>query len=136
MRYYKYLFAGIYFGIILVKSEVISWFRIQEMFRFQSFYMYGVIGSAVIVGMLSLFIIKRFRIKSLDGQTIYLEPKQFHKGQIFGGLIFGFGWALTGACPGPIFAQMGAGYSVISVTFLAAVFGTWFYGFIRKSLPH
>src|SRR5574338_374711 len=94
----KYLVAGIVFGIILVKSEVVSWFRIQEMFRFQSFHMYGVIGSAIVVGIISIQLIKRFRIKSIHGETIDLHPKPFNKGQIIGGLLFGFGWALTGAC--------------------------------------
>jgi uncharacterized protein len=136
MKNSKYLLAGIIFGIVLIKSEVVSWFRIQEMFRFQSFHMYGVIGSAVAVGLLSIFILKKFKIKTFDGHHIHLEPKEFHVGQIIGGVIFGFGWALTGACPGPIFAQMGAGFSVIFVTFLAALAGTWFYGLIRKVLPH
>ncbi len=132
----KYLLTGTGFGILLVKSEVISWFRIQEMFRLQSFHMYGVIGSAIAVGALSVFLIKRFNIKTIDGEKITLYPKQFNKGQIFGGLLFGFGWALTGACPGPLFAQIGAGATVVSITLLSAVAGTWVYGLIRASLPH
>ena len=102
----KFTLAGILFGIILVKAEVISWFRIQEMFRLQSFHMYGVIGSAIIVGIISVFIIKKFRIRSIDGEVIRFDPKKFNKGQIYGGLLFGFGWAMTGACPGPLFAQI------------------------------
>ena len=98
----KFAVAGILFGIILVKSEVISWFRIQEMFRLQSFHMYGVIGSAIVVGIISVFIIKKFKIKTIDGEQIHFESKKFNKGQIYGGLLFGFGWALTGACPGTI----------------------------------
>ena len=100
--YIKYIIAGILFGIILVKSEVISWFRIQEMFRLQSFHMYGVIGSAVVTGIISVQIIKKFSIKTINGEKIELPQKKFHKGQVYGGLFFGFGWALTGACPGPI----------------------------------
>ena len=136
MKNLKYLIAGIYFGIILVKAEIISWFRMQEMFRFHSFHMYGVIGSAIVVGMLSILIIKKLKLRSANGQHISIEPKTFNKGQIFGGLAFGVGWAMTGACPGPIFAQIGAGFSVILMTFLAAIGGTWFYGLIRRSLPH
>ena len=132
----KYCLAGIFFGILLVKSEVISWFRIQEMFRMQSFHMYGVIGSAVVVGMISVFLIKKFKLKSVEGETIKLEPKKFNKGQIYGGLIFGFGWAITGACPGPLFAQIGTGATVIIVTLLSAIAGTWVYGKFRGQLPH
>ena len=132
----KYAFAGILFGIILVKSEVISWFRIQEMFRLQSFHMYGVIGSAIVVGMISILLIKKFKVKSMDGETIKLEPKKFNKGQIYGGLTFGLGWAITGACPGPLFAQIGTGATVIIITLLSAIAGTWVYGKFRNKLPH
>lgn len=132
----KYIFAGILFGIFLVKSEVISWFRIQEMFKLKSFHMYGVIGSAVVVGMISVFLIKKFKAKSTEGESIKLEPKKFNKGQIYGGLTFGLGWAITGACPGPLFAQIGTGASVIIVTLLAAIAGTWIYGKLRDKLPH
>lgn len=132
----KFAFAGILFGIILVKSEVISWFRIQEMFRLQSFHMYGVIGSAIAVGIISIFIIKKFNIKTIDGEPIRIDPKKFNKGQIYGGLLFGFGWALTGACPGPLFAQIGTGATVIIVTLFSAIAGTWVYGFLRNKLPH
>jgi len=132
----KFLIAGIFFGVILVKAEVISWFRIQEMFRLQSFHMYGVIGSAVAVGILSVWLIKKFKVKSIDGEPIRLESKKFSKGQIYGGLLFGFGWALTGACPGPLFAQIGTGATVIIVTLLSAIAGTWVYGYFREKLPH
>ena len=111
----KYGIAGILFGIILVKAEVVSWFRIQEMFRLQSFHMYGVIGSAVVVGIISVFLIKKFKLKSIDGESIKLESKKFNKGQIYGGLIFGLGWAVTGACPGPLFAQIGTGARLLSL---------------------
>ena len=132
----KYLFAGILFGIILVKSEVISWFRIQEMFRLQSFHMYGVIGSAVVTGMISIFWIKRFKVKTIHGEPIKLYSKKFNKGQIYGGLMFGFGWALTGACPGPLYALIGTGALVISVALLSAIAGTVAYGLLQKKLPH
>ncbi|HJS53630.1 MAG TPA: DUF6691 family protein [Chitinophagaceae bacterium] len=132
----KFGFAGILFGIILVKSEVISWFRIQEMFRLQSFHMYGVIGSAIVVGIISVLIIKKFKIRSIDGEPIHFEPKKFNKGQIYGGLLFGFGWALTGACPGPLFAQIGTGATVVIVTLFSAILGTWLYGYLRDKLPH
>lgn len=132
----KFLLVGLFFGIVFVKAEIISWFRIQEMFRFHSFHMYGVIGTAVIVGVISVFIIKRFKIKTISGDEIKIEPKTFNKGQIYGGLIFGFGWALTGACPGPLFAQIGSGLTVVIVTFLSAVFGTWMYGYLKEKLPH
>lgn len=127
---------GILFGIVFVKAEVVSWFRIQEMFRLQSFHMYGIIGSAVAVGMISVWLIKRFGIKTIYGEKIEFHPKKFSKGQIYGGLLFGFGWAITGACPGPLFAQIGAGATVIFVTLLSAVAGTWVYGFLREKLPH
>ncbi len=133
---FKYLFAGIFFGIILIKSQVISWFRIQEMFRLQSFHMFGVIGSAIITGAISVFIIKKFKVKTIYGEEIKFYPKEFSKGQIIGGLLFGFGWALTGACPGPLFAQIGTGATVIAVTLLSAIAGTWTYGLLSKKLPH
>lgn len=132
----RYLVAGVIFGILLVKSEVISWYRIQEMFRLQSFHMYGVIGSAVMVGMLSVWLIKKFNIKTVHGEEIEFHPKKFNKGNVYGGLLFGFGWALTGACPGPLFAQIGTGALVILVTLLSAIAGTWVYGYFREKLPH
>ncbi len=132
----KYLVLGILFGIVFVKAEVISWFRIQEMFRLQSFHMYGVIGSAIAIGMLSIGLIKKFNIKTIYGEKIEFHPKKFNKGQIYGGLIFGLGWATTGACPGPLFAQIGTGATVIIVTLLSAVAGTWVYGYFREKLPH
>jgi uncharacterized protein len=132
----KYLLAGLLFGIILVKSEVISWFRIQEMFRLQSFHMFGVIGSAVVVGMISVWLIKKYKINTIYGEPIEFVNKKFNKGNIYGGLLFGFGWAITGACPGPLFAQIGTGATVIIVTLLSAIAGTWVYGRFRNQLPH
>ncbi len=132
----KYMIAGIGFGILLVKAEVISWFRIQEMFRLQSFHMYGVIGSAVITGMISVLLIKKYKVKTIYGEPIELHPKKFNKGQIYGGLLFGLGLAITGACPGPLYAQIGTGATVIAVTLFSAVAGTWVYGKFRDKLPH
>lgn len=132
----KYLIMGVFFGIVFIKAEIISWFRIQEMFRLSAFHMYGVIGTAVVVGMISVFIIKKFNIKTLDGETVVLQPKTFHKGQIFGGLIFGLGWAITGACPGPLFAQIGSGFLAVIITLLSAIAGTWVYGKFKERLPH
>jgi uncharacterized membrane protein YedE/YeeE len=132
----KYLIIGLLFGIIFVKAEIISWFRIQEMFRLQSFHMFGVIGSAVVVGMLSVWVIRRFNIKTAQGETVVIPKKEFNKGNIYGGLIFGLGWAITGACPGPLFAQIGYGATAIIVTLLSAVAGTWVYGYFRDKLPH
>lgn len=132
----KYLIVGTVFGIVFVKAEIISWFRIQEMFRLQSFHMYGVIGTAVVVGMISVQLIKRFNIKTLAGETVSIPDKTFDKGQIYGGLIFGLGWAITGACPGPLFAQIGSGFLAITVTFASAIAGTWLYGAFKNKLPH
>lgn len=132
----KYLLVGVVFGTIFVKAEIISWFRIQEMFRLQSFHMYGIIGSAIVVGLISVQLIKRFNIKTIYGERIVWHPKEFNKGNVIGGFLFGLGWAVTGACPGPLFAQIGNGALVISVTLLSAIAGTWFYGLIREKLPH
>lgn len=132
----KYLIMGILFGIIFVKAEIISWFRIQEMFRLDSFHMYGVIGSAVITGMISVYLIKKFNIKTLSGEEVIFTPKRFDKGTVIGSLIFGFGWAITGACPGPLFAQIGSGYLVVVVTLFSAILGTWTYGYFQEKLPH
>lgn len=136
MKYLKYLFVGIAFGIVFVKAEIVSWFRIQEMFHLQSFFMYGVIGTAVVVGLISVLLIKKLNIKTFSGEPITFEDKKFNKGNIIGGLIFGVGWAITGACPGPLFAQIGSGFLVVLVTFLSAIVGTWVYGYFREKLPH
>ena len=133
---WKYGLAGILFGVVFVKAELISWFRIQEMFRFDSFHMYGLIGSAVVVGLLSVQIIQRFTIKTAQGEPVNILKKPFHMGVPIGGLLFGCGWAITGACPGPLFAQIGAGYTVVLVTLLSALAGTWVYGALRSRLPH
>ncbi len=132
----RYTAVGIIFGVVFIKAEIVSWFRIQEMFRLESFHMYGVIGTAVLVGALSVFMLKKFRVKTIHGEDMTFTPKTFSKGQIFGGLLFGFGWAMTGACPGPLFAQIGTGAAVIVVTLLSAIGGTWVYGYFRDRLPH
>lgn len=132
----KYAAVGMLFGVAFTKAEMISWFRIQEMFRLQSFHMYGVIGTAIAVGMLSVWLIKKYKVKTIYGEPIEFHPKKFNKGQIIGGLIFGLGWAMTGACPGPLFAQIGAGFLVAVVVLLSAIAGTWVYGYFRDKLPH
>ncbi len=137
-KFLKYLFAGIFFGIVLTKSEVISWFRIQEMFRFDAFHMYGIIGLAVVVAMISIQIIKKKNVKDVEGNAISIppkDPKQVTR-YLLGGTMFGLGWALTGACPGPLFTLAGAGYGIIIVPIASALVGTWVYGWLRPHLPH
>ena len=136
MRKIKYLIMGTLFGVILYKSEVISWFRIQEMFRFQALHMYGVIGSAVLVGALSIYLIKKFNVKSLNRELIEIPNKIVHHGNWIGGILFGMGWALTGACPGPLYTHLGAGSSVMIVALFSALLGTWVYSYYRPKLPH
>jgi len=132
----KFLIAGVFFGAILIKAEVLSWFRIQEMFRFESFHMYGIIISAIVTGMISIFIIKKTKAKSINKEPIIVKPKKFHKGYVYGGFLFGLGWAITGACPGPLFAQIASGATVVIITLLSAIAGTWTYGLLREKLPH
>jgi uncharacterized protein len=133
---FKYALVGLVFGVVFVKAEIVSWYRIQEMFKLQSFHMYGVIGSAVTVGLISVFLIKKFNIKTIYGEPIEFVKKQFSISQIYGGLLFGLGWALTGACPGPLYALVGSGTVVVLVVLLSAIAGTWVYGKIRERLPH
>ena len=137
--FFTYLAPGVGLGIIFTKAEVISWFRIQEMFRFDSFHMYGIIGSAVAVAALSLFLIKKMRLTTVAGDEIQIPPKAFGRWASqywIGGTFFGFGWALLGACPGPIFALIGNGFTVFILALASSVFGTWFYGLVRPHLPH
>lgn len=137
LAYSRFLLAGTLFGIILIKSEVVSWYRIQEMFRFQSFHMYGVIGSAIAVGALSVWLIKRFNIKTFSGDEISFPPKPpLYKANLIGGSIFGLGWAMTGACPGPIMALIGAGFPGFLIVLLSGILGTYVYGQVRSKLPH
>jgi uncharacterized protein len=137
-EYLKYLLIGTGFGFVLMKSEVVSWFRIQEMFRFDSIHMYGIIGLAVIVGIISVQIIKRYNMKDAQGNPISIPPKDASqlKRYIIGGTMFGLGWALLGACPGPMFALLGSGLTVMAVPILAALVGTYTYGVLRDKLPH
>ncbi len=133
----KYLVAGVLFGVVAIKSEIISWYRIQEMFRFQSFHMYGVILSAVVVAAISIWLLKRVGARSLDGDPIALPEKERSYPQyILGGTTFGLGWAATGACPGPILALIGSGIWGFVAVLISAVIGTWVYGLVRAKLPH
>lgn len=137
MKLVKFFFIGVFFGIVLIKGEVVSWFRIQEMFHFQSIHMYGVIGGAVIVGAITVILIRVFRLKAVGGAEIDLTPKPFNKvGNVAGGIIFGFGWALTGACPGPLYALVGAGYWSVLVAIAGALIGVIVYGYLKPKLPH
>ena len=137
MRYLFYLVIGVFFGIILFKSEAASWFRIYEMFHFGSFHMYGIIGSAVGLGIIGVQLIKRFNIKALGGEEIQLQPKEKSFARyIIGGTLFGLGWALAGACPGPMYVLAGAGYLPILVVILGALVGTYLYGVLKSKLPH
>jgi uncharacterized membrane protein YedE/YeeE len=132
------MMVGIGFGVIMVKSEVISWYRIMEMFRFESFHMYGVLGSAMLTAMISLRLLLRAEARASTGERIVVPPKALGRGYRYwiGGLIFGAGWALTGACPGPLFALIGSGATVFVAAALAALAGTWTYGYLRPKLPH
>lgn len=137
MKNILYIFIGIFFGIILIKSEAASWFRIYEMFQFQSFHMYGIIGSAVGLGVISVAIIKRFNVKNSDGnQLIFLDKDKSLLRYLIGGILFGLGWALSGACPGPMFTLFGAGFFPIIISIIGALLGTWAYGLLKDKLPH
>lgn len=137
MKYISYLSIGTLFGIIMTKSQAISWYRIYEMFRFDSFHMYGIIGSAVFLGIISVALIKKYKVKSTEGTPITFSPKNMSIPRyLIGGTIFGLGWAMAGACPGPIYTLIGNGYGVILVVLLSALLGTLTYGMLRKRLPH
>lgn len=137
MKFLKYIATGILFGVVMTKSEAISWFRIQEMFRFQSFHMFGIIGTAVFLGITAVFLIKKFQIRDLYGEPVVFNDKDpGWKKYLFGGIIFGLGWALTGACPGPIFVSIGYGYVGMVIVAIGAVLGTYLYGVFKKYLPH
>jgi uncharacterized protein len=133
----KYLVVGIYFGIVLVKSEAVSWFRIQEMFHFQHIHMYGLFALAILVGVLSVLILKAAKARSIEGVEIAPQGKPFNRvGNPVGGMIFGFGWALTGACPGPLYANLGAGYWPVLLAVVSALLGAFVYGHLKPRLPH
>ncbi|WP_029038476.1 DUF6691 family protein [Salinimicrobium xinjiangense] len=137
MKYLKFLAIGILFGIVMYKSEAASWFRIFEMFRFESFHMYGIIGSALTLGVLGTWLIKKYKLKSIDGEPIKFTPKdKSFSRYMYGGILFGLGWALAGSCPGPIYTLIGAGYISILVVLFGALIGTFLYGVFRGKLPH
>lgn len=136
MKNIIYTVLGTFFGIVLTKSEVISWFRIQKMFRFEEPHMYLIIGSAVVTGALAVIFLKKLNLKSKEGAALDFTPKPFHKGFIIGGTLFGIGWAITGACPGPIYAQVGAGAYPAIVTLLGAISGAYLYHALKRKLPH
>ena len=135
MRNIRVLILGIIFGIVLVKGQIVSWYRINSMFRFEEAYMYLVIGSAVVVGAISLIIIRRVNARTVDGEEIIIKTKPYNKGIIIGGILFGLGWAITGACPGPIYAQIGSGTWLAIVTFLAAITGSYLFAVAQPKLP-
>jgi len=137
MRYFKFLAIGVLFGIIMVKSEALSWYRIYEMFHFDSFHMYGIIGSAVLLGAVTIQFIKRSNFKAVNGDDIIINSKKSgFVNYMLGGIIFGLGWALVGACPGPIFVLIGAGYIPMLVVLLGAVIGTFVFGLLKDKLPY
>jgi uncharacterized membrane protein YedE/YeeE len=137
MKNLSYLLVGIFFGIVMTKSEAVSWYRIQEMFRFESFHMYGIIGTAVLVGALLVALSKRFDWRAITGESFRLNPKRMSIPRyLFGGTLFGLGWAMTGACPGPMFTLLGHGIWAMGVVILSAVAGTYAYGALRTKLPH
>ena len=137
MRYLIYLTIGILFGFVMTKSEAVSWFRIQEMFRFESFHMYGIIGTAVVAGAVGVAMAKRLGLHAYDGSELRLKPKDLTVPRyLFGGILFGLGWAITGACPGPLFTLLGQGIWSIGVVILFSIFGTFIYGTLRERLPH
>ncbi|WP_299115050.1 DUF6691 family protein [uncultured Winogradskyella sp.] len=136
-KYIKFFLVGLFFGIVLVKSEAVSWYRIFEMFKFQSFHMYGIIGSAVTTGILLLLISKKIKLKTIKGNLLTVPKKDSgFKRYIIGGSIFGLGWALCGACPGPMYILFGTGAFSIIIVLIAAIFGTYMYGILKDKLPH
>ncbi|MGV8878913.1 MAG: DUF6691 family protein [Sphingobacteriaceae bacterium] len=137
MKRLRFILAGVVFGIIMTKSEAISWYRIQEMFRFQSFQMYGIIGTAVLLGTIGIWLIKKFDVKDASGDPIIFEEKEkVWKKYLFGGTIFGLGWALTGSCPGPMFVNLGYGYYAMGIVIIGSLLGTYLYGVLKNKLPH
>lgn len=136
MKNLRFLLLGILFGIILCKVQAVSWWRMQEMFRFDGFYMYGLFVTAIPTGMLSVWLIKKFNIKTINGETIIIPKKKFNWGYVIGGLLFGVGWAFSGACPGPLLALIGAGKLIVIVVFVSALLGTLVYGWLKPWLPH
>lgn len=136
-NYFKFLVLGILFGIIMVKSEAVSWYRIYEMFHFQSFHMYGIMGVAMVTGIIGIQIIKRTKLKDFHGEPIQINPKELGRFKyLVGGSIFGLGWGLVGTCPGPVFVLIGAGFYPVIIILIGALAGTFLYGMIKHKLPH
>lgn len=133
---FLFLFVGIIFGITLIKSDAVSWFRMQEMFHFQGFQIFGIFMTAVPTAALCVWLIKKFHIKTIDGEPVVIGKKKFNLGTIFGSMIFGIGWAMTGTCPGPIYVQIGSGLTIAILTLASALAGTWVYGYLKPKLPH
>lgn len=137
MKFIKFLITGILFGVVMAKSEALSWYRIQEMFRFQSFHMYGIIGTAVVLGILGVLFIKKNKIRDNEGNPILFHPKEKSVVRyLAGGTLFGLGWALSGACPGPMVVNIGYGYLTMGIVFVSAIIGTYLYGLVKDRLPH
>lgn len=137
LKFIKFLIVGVLFGIVMAKSEAISWYRIQEMFRFQAFHMYGIIGTAVVLGVIGVALIKKFKVRDVEGNHIQFFPKNKSIARyLIGGIIFGLGWALSGACPGPMVVNIGYGFVSFGLVFLFAILGTYLYGAIKHKLPH
>ncbi|MCF6130289.1 YeeE/YedE family protein [Flavobacterium sp. AS60] len=137
MNLLKYLLVGFFFGIVLTKAEAVSWYRIYEMFQFQSFHMYGIIMTAIVTGVIGIQIIKRNKLKDIDGNLLTIQDKEKGNARYWiGGVLFGLGWAMVGACPGPIFILLGAGFMSIGLILIGAVFGTFLYGVLKDKLPH
>lgn len=136
MKNLRYLLLGTLFGIILCKVQAVSWWRMQEMFRLDAFYLFALFATAIPTGMISVWLIRKLQVKTLDGQPVVVPTKKFNWGYVFGGILFGIGWAFSGACPGPLLALIGAGNTVVIVIFLSALLGTWIYSWLKPWLPH
>lgn len=136
MRNFLFFLTGTLFGITLLKADAISWYRMQEMFRFQGFQMFGIFMTAIPTAAISVFLLKKFKVKTLDGELIQIQKKKFNWGYVYGSLLFGVGWGLTGACPGPIYVQIGSGLTIAIITLISALAGTWVYSYLKPRLPH
>ncbi len=136
LGYARFLLLGVYFGFVLIKAQAVSWVKMQEMFRFESFYYFGMFATALATAWIGVWLIKRFQIRSISGETIRMVTRPFERANIYGGLIFGLGWGMAGICPGPIYASIGAGISVMILTLASAVLGTYVYGVLKPRLPH
>ena len=136
MKNFLFLLIGTLFGITLLKADAVSWYRMQEMFRFQGFQMFGIFMTAIPTAAISVFLLKKFKVKTLDGELIQIQKKKFNWGYVYGSLLFGVGWGLTGACPGPIYVQIGSGLTIAIITLISALAGTWVYSYLKPKLPH